>query len=708
MRVPSQIPTWFGDYRLTARVATGGMAEVYVGRKLLSNGAMGPMVAVKRLFPHLVSNTSIVQMFLNEARITAQINHRNVVRVLDLGHENGEPYIAMELLEGRSFADIRTQAAHIGRHVPLGITLRILCDACRGLDAAHRAVDDQGRLLCIVHRDFTPDNIHVGVDGVVKVIDFGIAQASTIGGSTEPGTLKGKFFYLSPEMIAGRPLDHRADIFAAGVMLYEQLCGRRPFTGSGTEEVINRISEGKPRRPSEFDPSVPLPLENICLVALSPDPEKRFPSLEHFIGAIESLGPEAEIASTAQVGSYTSELFPADVDPQRQLLRRARLADPSQPNINPPTRNGPVSAPIPTSLVPVDQAATKLVHLQPHVQRGENPDHKETRIIDLHKSPAQGPPVSGVAPPRRTHWIFATAVAALIFVPASVIYVNVWPGRKTLTERLDEASALSDPAALTQALKALPDDPQFSEQQLRRASELLLEAGAYESALQFAQHFAIRHPESVTALIYQSRAYIGLRQQKEAEALLVKAAELSPTDYRPDLVFADLREGQGDNRGALDAVNRSLRKKSLRSSLIRQASLQSQLGELDEANDTLSSLIQKKFDAEAAIELAYVKFRKDQPGESFGLLRRALKEKPRHAKAHYYLGTILYRQGDFKAAERAFRDADRYSPKTPRALVALCKLQSSLGQRESLDDTLKLLEARFPEQALSLRAQCSP
>src|SRR4051794_29398862 len=160
------------------------MAEVYLGRRIEANGQRGPAVAAKRLLPHLVSDRRIVQMFLNEARITAQVHHPNVVTILELGVEDTEPFIAMELLEGRSFAELRQEAAERGQRVPLGVTLRVLVEACRGLDAAHRAVDEAGRPLRIVHRDFTPDNIHVGVNGAIKVIDFGIAKAETLGSGT--------------------------------------------------------------------------------------------------------------------------------------------------------------------------------------------------------------------------------------------------------------------------------------------------------------------------------------------------------------------------------------------------------------------------------------------------------------------------------------------------------------------------------------------
>lgn len=236
-------PVWIGRYRLTSRIATGGMAEVYVGRHISEDGTFGPMVAVKKLLPHLVKDSSIVRMFLNEARITAQINHDNVVRIHELGQVSGEPFIAMELLEGRTFADLRSRAAEDGKRMPLPVALRILCEACRGLGAAHDAKDDEGQSLALVHRDFTPDNIHVGVKGEVKVIDFGIAKTANWGAGTEPGTLKGKFFYMSPEMILAKPVDHRADIFAAGTILWELFSGQRLFAGNSEMEMMHRVRD---------------------------------------------------------------------------------------------------------------------------------------------------------------------------------------------------------------------------------------------------------------------------------------------------------------------------------------------------------------------------------------------------------------------------------------------------------------------------------
>src|SRR5687768_12841351 len=146
---------------------------------------------------------------------------------------------------------------------------------------------------------------------------------------------------MSPEMIAGRPVDHRADIFAAGVMLYEQLCGRRPFTGQSADEVVERIAAGHLKRPSELDPSVPRPLEAICLMALARDPDQRFASLDVFISSIEAVGGVARIATREQLGGYVTQLFPLEKDEKRQALIRARAADPSVPALRQAPYAGP-------------------------------------------------------------------------------------------------------------------------------------------------------------------------------------------------------------------------------------------------------------------------------------------------------------------------------------------------------------------------------
>ena len=677
--------SWFGRYRLTSRIATGGMAEVYLGRALQPDGRFGPAVAVKRLLPHLTSDAAIVRMFLNEAEITQQIDHPNVVRILDLGNVQAEPFIAMELLEGHSFAELRQTAAQHGRRVPLGITLRVLTEACRGLDAAHRAVDSKGRELQIVHRDFTPDNIHVSVTGEVKVIDFGIAKSGAVPGGTEPGTLKGKFFYMSPEMIAGHDVDHRADLFAAGVMLYEQLCGRRPFTGLNTEEVLNRISEGKPRRPTEFDPSVPLALELVCLTALSKDPARRFPSLHEFIAAIEAVGGPARVATSGEVGEYVGEVFPAEEDPKRIALRRARLADPSTPTHSP------------------NATAVDLL-----------PPREESRPPRKVEPPA--PPRGPSALQRWMAWarqkLFRVEVlgpVALALVVIAGVIAFVTRPERSVADRLQMAEKASTPAQRIRALTALAEDPSATETELRRAGELALQNPDLEGALAVTQAFARRFPRSIEAALQEARACVGLRLGKKADLAIDRAISLGPDDPRPDLLRADLRRLQGDASGMLEALTAASRKApNDREIAVRRGELLSQAGRLDEASTVLNAVLKHRFHPGAAAELGFVKMRQNQPAEAMRLLRASLARSPNLAKAHYYLGAALNQQGDLGAAESEYRTADRLAPSDPRPLGALCTLFAQNKRGPEAEALKKELADRFPEQAPRYIAECHP
>jgi len=683
---------WVGRYRLSARIATGGMAEVYLGRRIEEDGRRGPAVAVKRLMPHLASDRRVVQMFLNEARITAQVRHPNVVTILELGVEGTEPFIAMELLEGRSFAELRQEAAEHGQRVPLGITLRVLVDACRGLDAAHRAVDEGGRPLRIVHRDFTPDNIHVGVNGVVKVIDFGIAKADALGSGTEPGILKGKFFYMSPEMIAGRPVDHRADLFAAGVMLYEQLCGRRPFTGLTAEEVLGRIAEGRPRPPTAFDPSVPPSLELVCLTALARDPAARFDSLESFIDAIEAIGGAAEVATPEQLAKYVDTLFPPERDSKRLALRRARLADPSHGS-TPPGYARPAPA----------------------------QDARERAFQGMAARPEGGPrstvAADPVPPPRPESSTESKRPSRLGPVLAGVLAVGGLGGGAAwfLTrpapppaERLSRAEAAATVDAKVSALEGLEKDARATAGELARAGALLLEAGAHTQALELAEAHASRFPKDVEAHLLAARAATELRLGKRAERAIEEASALAPADVRPPLALAALRERQGDLSGAVAALAKAHAQKPGSPEVTpRYGRLLSQSGRLDEAATVLGAWTRQHDDAASLAELGFVRFRQQRVDEAASLLKRALRKDARLAEAHLYLGAVLFRQGDTSGAERAYQEADTLAPKDPRALTARCQLHAHTGNTGGVDAVKRALAERFPDRASTLTAQCS-
>ncbi|MBZ4419400.1 protein kinase [Myxococcus sp. RHSTA-1-4] len=767
---------WVGRYRLSARIATGGMAEVYLGRRIDEDGRRGPAVAVKRLMPHLASDRRVVQMFLNEARITAQVRHPNVVTILELGMEGTEPFIAMELLEGRSFAELRQEAAEHGQRVPLGITLRVLVDACRGLDAAHRAVDEAGRPLRIVHRDFTPDNVHVGVNGAVKVIDFGIAKADALGSGTEPGVLKGKFFYMSPEMIAGRPVDHRADLFAAGVMLYEQLCGRRPFTGLTAEEVLGRIAEGRPKPPTAFDPSVPAALELVCLTALAREPAARFDSLESFIDAIEAIGGAAEVATHEQLAAYVDTLFPPDTDSKRQALRRARLADPSHgstpPGIIRPVLGmagapadwtGGAQAPNPYGMGPsmapgahgpegaAAHPGTAAPEWGPPPHGAQSPAGTAAHAGGMGQAPgAQGPaPHAGEAEAAMTPGSAGAkgegrmkpgaAGAKGAAQPARAGNSGVGPGGRKPSrlgailggvlvvgalgggaawffmrpapppaERLAKAEAAATPEAKVSALDGLGTDARATAKELARAGALLMEAGAHTQALALAESFVSRFPKDVQAHLLAARAATELRMGKRAERAIEEATTLAPRDLQPLLALAELRERQGDVPGALAALAKAHALRPRSSDVTpRYGRLLSQSGRLDEAAAVLAAWTRDHDDAESLAELGFVRFRQERVDDAASLLRRAIRKDARLSVAHYYLGAVLFRQGDTAAAERSYVEADRLAPEDPRALTARCQLHAHTGNTAAVNEVKRVLAERFPGRASTLVAECS-
>ena len=654
---------WFGRYRLTSRIATGGMAEVYVGRHITETGEFGPMVAIKRLLPHLVKDNQIVRMFLNEARITAQIHHPNVVGIIDLGQEAGEPFIAMELLDGRTFAELREKAAESGKRVPTGIMLRILCEACRGLDAAHNATDEEGKPLMLVHRDFTPDNIHVGAQGDVKVIDFGVAKTANWGAGTEPGTLKGKFFYMSPEMILARPVDHRADIFAAGVMLYEQLCGHRPFTGSSVEEVVMAIAAGKPKPPRAFDPAVPMLLEAVCLRALAHDVNTRFQSLVELIDAIEQVGGEAQVASGGEVADYLGALFPVDKDFKRQTLRRAREADPSVP-----------SAQVPDS-------GPKLI------------------VVEQPSKPVVAAPVV----PKKPLPVKAIAAGVLVAAIATgaVLFLNRPP--LSAVEALTQAAVEGAPRA--KLLVAMGKSPDATEANYEAAAKMLIDAKEYDAALELSESWLVHSPKNAKASLLEGRAASALRKGKRAEAALGRADALMPDDPAPNVALAMLREAQGDSGGALEEYTRAIKKKASPALLTKQGYLLSQAGRLDEAAKALGPVSN---DPAAAAELGFVKYRQKNFDEAAALLRKALKKSPQLMVGHYYLGTVQYQQGDVKAARESYLEADKLAvADDPRALIALCELEAQT-KAATLDETRQKISTRFPKEAAGYLSRCTP
>ncbi len=270
------------QYRPLFKLDSGGMAEVYVAESE-SLAGFKKRVAIKRILPSLLKNEKFVRMFLDEARLSLNLNHANTVSVFDIGKSDNAYFIVMEYVEGTTLRALLEYFAKKGATIPVPLTLWILNEVLKGLNYAHNLRDERTqRPLGIVHRDMSPPNILISWNGEVKITDFGLAKATTQVETTDPGVVKGKFAYLSPEAAHGRELDHRADVFAVGILAWEMLTGRRLFLGDTDYETVQNVrrTEAAPVHP--FNPDIPSELDPIIARALAADPADRYPNCNDF------------------------------------------------------------------------------------------------------------------------------------------------------------------------------------------------------------------------------------------------------------------------------------------------------------------------------------------------------------------------------------------------------------------------------------------
>ena len=263
-----------GKYELVQLLGSGGMAEVW---RATVRGAAGfrKEVALKMIRREWAEDSQFVSMFVDEARLSAQLTHPNLVATLDFGRSAGLYYLALEMVEGATLRSCLHHLERQGRRLDRGLGLYVIAEVAAGLDYAHRAIDPEGRPLHLIHRDVNPANVLISLHGEVKLSDFGIAKAAGRAAQTEAGSLKGKIPYMSPEQAWGRPLDARSDIYALGLMLQELLTGKRALDGSNEIELLERARAGEVLPPG---PEVPPELQAILARALAREPEARYPT----------------------------------------------------------------------------------------------------------------------------------------------------------------------------------------------------------------------------------------------------------------------------------------------------------------------------------------------------------------------------------------------------------------------------------------------
>ena len=356
-----------GRYRVLTELGTGGMGCLHLGR-VEGPGGFERLLAIKTLLPHLNKNRHFVEMFLDEARITAMVQHPNVVQTFEVGDDDGRFFIAMEYVNGETLAAILTNTWKADRPLPVHIGAHILSCVAEGLHAAHELRDPRGQLQGVVHRDVSPQNVLVGYDGIVKVADFGIAKAADRLTHTGTGVRKGKAAYMAPEQIRTEAVDRRADIFALGVVLWETTVGKRLFKAHNDFATIERVMRKVVPPPSRFARDYPREIEDVVLRCLERDQNRRYETARQVADDLRrAIAASGRFVGPTELSNLMNDVFPERKAARTELLRMAALENPPKLEI---LELGEQTANL--SAVPSGEDADEFLNHLPEV---EEPSH---------------------------------------------------------------------------------------------------------------------------------------------------------------------------------------------------------------------------------------------------------------------------------------------------------------------------------------------
>ncbi|MEE2830653.1 MAG: serine/threonine-protein kinase [Myxococcota bacterium] len=315
-------PQAFGKYYLVDPVAVGGMAEVFLAKTFGASGFEKVQV-VKRILDEYAADANFIEMFIDEAKLSVQLTHPNIVQIFDFGKIDLSYFIAMEAVDGKDLKSVLRRLAKRGEHMPVDMACIVAHQSAKGLHYAHERSDAVGLPLNIVHRDVSPSNLLISYEGQVKVADFGIADADSGAHATQAGVLKGKYSYMSPEQSLGAILDQRSDIFSLGICLWESLTGHRLFRRDNNLETLEAVRNAEIPAPSQYNPAVPPELDAICFKALERDIEGRYSTAAEFQRALgDFLLPETADRICPQLATWMHERFGEEIRRERERLER--------------------------------------------------------------------------------------------------------------------------------------------------------------------------------------------------------------------------------------------------------------------------------------------------------------------------------------------------------------------------------------------------
>jgi serine/threonine-protein kinase len=424
-----------GRFRLIAELARGGMGIVYLAL-LRGPGGFNKLFVVKELKRHLAEDPNLVRMFIDEARLAAKLNHPNVVQTIEVGSSGNRHYIAMEYLEGQSLKRLLRRACNEGTAVPLHYQLHVVMQMLEGLHYVHEATDFDGSPLNLVHRDVSPHNVFITYEGQVKVVDFGIAKAMGSTNNTRSGVLKGKVAYMAPEQSCGERVDRRADVFSAGVMLWEAAVNRRIWASLENDlQILRALMNGQIPSPRSAKPDIDPALERIIVQATAMKPDDRFQSVAELQSEIDGYlrGLDVPRFAGRDVGKHVSQVFAEErarikqvIDGQLQLLRGVGSRDYATIDLPQLTTGGSPSSGTPSGLTRRGGTADQAV-----AQRAFR------NVFDVTGDPGTlAPPMMGEPPPKPRRLVPAIVAIGVLSIGGTVLLL-----RKTATPHVAAPAA---------------------------------------------------------------------------------------------------------------------------------------------------------------------------------------------------------------------------------------------------------------------------
>jgi len=515
-------PVRFGKYLILDKIATGGMAELYQA-KITSVEGFEKLVAIKKILPNLTEDKNLINMFIDEAKLAAMLNHQNIVQIYDLGSMEGAYFIAMEYIHGKDLRVLARKAKERSLPLPLEYAIYITCRICSGLDYSHKLKDFQGNPLELIHRDISPQNILVTYQGEVKIVDFGIAKAAKKSSDTKEGLIKGKVSYMSPEQASGKPIDNRSDIFSTGILLYEMITGERMFEGSDFN-VLDRVRKADFEPAENLVPDLPREVSQILDKALAKAVTRRYKSCGEMLADLEACLSAFPVRPSAEgLSQYMKALFAEEIAAEAAALQRAEVQLSEWKGEQ------------------VSEAKTKTLQILEHI---EPVPTKKTEV------------------PRSTHKLWLGTWAAVMIVAAvflallfkqkpatkpeqnkSIASIKV---HEVLSNTKTASSVAPKPRRRDQAMEAL------EKKQFARAAALFQEVLASQPE----EKQAIAGPYA-QALVGGARSIVST-SPKQAEALLHKAADLDPENSEAHYYLGKIYTSKKDYPKAIGSYDKAI------------------------------------------------------------------------------------------------------------------------------------------------------